>query len=112
MDIPLPLRLESYPFSDPDEGGLALMEPEIGDPGAGDGSGYRVILYDDDWHHPKDVHDQLIKATGCSSPKAVKIIHEVEAKGRGVCFKGDRQKCHNVARILREIRLQCEVDCD
>ncbi len=109
MDIPLS---ESNPFSNPEEGGLVVMEPELGGPGAGSGSGYRVILYNDDWHSADDVHDQLIKATQCSSEEAVKIIQEVEAKGRAVCFKGERDKCHDVARVLREIRLQCEVDCD
>ncbi len=73
---------------------------------------YRVILYDDD-HTPVDaVIEQLIKATKCSLLKATKITREVEAKGRGICFRGARDKCRQVALVLREIRLQCEVDCD
>lgn len=88
-----------------------LVIPEPAEP-TNSGSGYRVILYNDD-HTPIDaVIEQIIKATECSLPKAVQITEEAHFKGRAVCFRGAREKCHKVARILREIRLQCEVDCD
>ncbi len=109
MPFSLLLRLDAFPELEPEGGGLAVLEPAQPD---ADGANHRVILYDDDWHFPQDVQEQLIKATGCSPHKARTIINEVEAKGRGVCFKGERGKCHEVARVLREIRLQCEVDCD
>ena len=87
-----------------------LVIPEIDGPDAGDG--FRVILYDDD-HTPVDaVVEQIVKATGYSMEKAARITNEVEIKGRAICFNGAREKCHQVARVLREIRLQCEVDCD
>jgi ATP-dependent Clp protease adaptor protein ClpS len=115
MHFHLALRLDASSDSEPEPegGGLAVLEPETAPPGgSGTGGSYRVILYDDDWHSPEDVLEQLVKATGCSPRKAIAIINEVEAKGRAVCLKGDREKCHDAARILREIRLQCEVDCD
>ncbi len=76
------------------------------------GDGYRVLLYNDD-HTPVDaVVKQVIKATKCSLLKATKITLEAHHKGRAVCFRGSREKCQQVALVLREIRLQCEVDCD
>ena len=96
------------------EGDTATIErlDEMLDDGDTQGDGYRVVLYNDD-HTPIDaVIKQLIKATQCSNLKAAKITLEAHRKGRAVCFKGAREKCQKVALVLREIRLQCEVDCD
>ena len=76
------------------------------------GSKFRVILYDDDYHDVEDVAAQLQKATQYSAQKCWAIMLEAHNKGRAICFHGSREKCHGVARVLREIRLQCEVDCD
>ncbi len=74
--------------------------------------GYRVILYNDDDHSGDEVVLQIQKATGCEIEKAIKIMLEADALGRAICFHGERDECHRVARVLREIRLQAEVDCD
>lgn len=74
------------------------------------GEGWRVILYDDDWHGYDEVVMQLQKATACDERTATRITLEVDARGRGVCFRGNLDECQRVVRILREIRLQCEVD--
>ena len=73
---------------------------------------HRVILYNDDWHHEDEVILQVQKATGCDLMKATMIVMEVQFKGHAVCYKGSRDQCQRVAGILRQIRLQCEVDCD
>lgn len=113
----------------PDEPGLALAplepavaQPEVDEPETaprvddGDtqnsGSNYRVLLYDDDFHSIDQVIDQVVKATGCTPSKAEAITMEAHSKGRAICFRGERPKCQSVCRVLREIRLQCEVDCD
>lgn len=80
--------------------------------GGGSDADFRVILYNDDWHGVDEVLIQLQKATGCTLHEALTIVNEVESRGRGICFRGDREECHRVAGVLREIRLQCEVDCD
>jgi ATP-dependent Clp protease adapter protein ClpS len=80
-------------------------------PGEG-GSGYRVILYDDDYHGMDEVAAQIHKATQYPPMKCWEIMLEAHRKGRTICYKGSREKCHRVTRVLREIRLQCEVDCD
>ncbi|HEX8552137.1 MAG TPA: ATP-dependent Clp protease adaptor ClpS [Abditibacteriaceae bacterium] len=76
------------------------------------GEGWRVILYNDDWHGCDEVVAQVQKATSCDLETAVRITLEVDARGRGVCFRGDLEECHRVVKVLREIRLQCEVDED
>ena len=88
---------------------LTVERPD--EPGSG-GSNYRVILYNDEIHSYDEVIVQLMKATECEVEEAVQITLEVDNKGRAICFRGERGKCHQVTRILREIRLQCEVDCD
>jgi ATP-dependent Clp protease adapter protein ClpS len=75
-------------------------------------SDYRVILYNDEFHGMDEVALQLQKATGCDLETAISIMLEAHMKGRAVCYRGAREECHRVARILREIRLQVEVDCD
>ncbi len=99
------------PETETEEAGDLLTIPQPGGPTAG-GSGFRVILYNDEHHGMDEVIEQIIKATGCEVDEAIRIMLEAHQKGRAVCFKGSRQKCQKVARVLREIRLQCEVDCD
>ncbi len=98
-------------FPEYEEEGDVLTVERPDEPGSS-GSDYRVILYNDDFHTVDDVIVQLMKATKCDLEKAVQITVEAHRKGRAVCFRGDRGKCQKVARVLREIRLQCEVDCD
>jgi ATP-dependent Clp protease adapter protein ClpS len=76
------------------------------------GEGFRVILYNDDFHSVDEVVLQLQKATGCDELQATLIMLEAHTKGRAICYKGRRDDCQKVCRILREIKLQCEVDCD
>jgi len=76
------------------------------------GSDFRVILYNDAWHSMEEVVLQIVKATGYSEPKAAAIMMEAHRKGRAICYQGAHDECHRVCRVLREIRLQCEVDSD
>jgi ATP-dependent Clp protease adapter protein ClpS len=76
------------------------------------GDGFRAILYNDNWHGMDEVVLQIQKATGCDLPQAAAVMIEAHCRGRAVCFKGSRERCHKVCRVLREIRLQCEVDAD
>jgi ATP-dependent Clp protease adapter protein ClpS len=88
------------------------VEEEISDGSGGNGKGFRVILYDDDYHDVEEVASQIHKATQYPPLQCWAIMLEAHHKGRAVCYRGAREKCHRVARVLREIRLQCEVDCD
>lgn len=91
--------------------GDVLTVPQINEPGSS-GTGYRVILYNDDWHGFEEVIEQVMKACEVSPEEAYRITVEAHTRGRAVCFRGAREKCHKVVSVLREIRLQCEVDCD
>lgn len=71
---------------------------------------WRVILYNDDWHTFDEVIFQLQKATGCATEKAARIAHEVHTRGKAIAFTGEKEQCRHVAAILREIRLQVELD--
>ena len=75
-------------------------------------SGYSVILYNCDCHSFDEVIVQVQKAAGCDLAQAESIVVEAHFRGRAICYRGNRDQCHRCARVLREIRLQCEVDCD
>ena len=88
-----------------------LTIPEIDDPSKNSGA-FRVILYNDEWHGMDEVVEQVIKACEVEFERAVEITMDAHERGRTVCYQGGRAKCHKVARVLREIQLQCEVDTD
>jgi ATP-dependent Clp protease adapter protein ClpS len=100
---------EILPSIEPDE--VTEPTPEKSPPG-GSGDGYRVLLYDDDHHSMDEVAAQIHKATQYPPLQCWAIMLEAHLKGRAICYKGSREKCHRVTKVLREIRLQCEVDCD
>ncbi|HTB34110.1 MAG TPA: ATP-dependent Clp protease adaptor ClpS [bacterium] len=72
----------------------------------------RVILYNDDWHSFDEVIRQLMKATGCDEATAEGHAWTVHTQGRAQVYEGARGDCERVAKVLREIRLQVEVDWD
>jgi ATP-dependent Clp protease adapter protein ClpS len=72
----------------------------------------RVILYNDDWHTFDEVIAQLVKATACTVEEAEVHAWNVHTQGREVVFHGGREACDRVANVLRQIRLQTEVDFD
>jgi ATP-dependent Clp protease adapter protein ClpS len=74
------------------------------------GRPWRVILYNDDWHGFDEVVVQVQRATGCNLERAVAITYEAHTQGRAVAYEGSKEKCHRVAAVLREIRLQVEID--
>lgn len=69
-----------------------------------------VILYNDDWHPYDQVVFQVQKATGCTLEYAIWITQEAHSTGRAVAFSGSLDECERVCAVLREIRLQVEVD--
>ena len=92
-------------------GAVSLPDVEV-DAKAKDAKPARSILYNDDWHTFEDVILQLIKATGCSAEQGEAHAWTIHTTGKSVVFEGRRDDCEKVAQILREIRLQVEVDWD
>ncbi len=72
----------------------------------------RVILYNDDWHTFDDVASQLVKAIACTYEEGEAHARVVHTQGKARVFDGPRERCERVANVLREIRLQVEVDWD
>jgi ATP-dependent Clp protease adaptor protein ClpS len=72
----------------------------------------RVIVYNDDWHTFDEVILQLVKATACDEATAEGHAWTIHTQGRAQVFHGTRGDCERVAAVLREIRLQVEVDWD
>lgn len=71
-----------------------------------------VILYNDDWHTFDDVAFQLVKAIACGLERGYEFAEVVHTQGKARVFDGPREDCERVAGVLREIRLQVEVDWD
>lgn len=71
-----------------------------------------VVLYNDDWHSFDDVIIQLVLATGCDAATAEAHAWTVHTQGKARVFDGPRTRCESVAQVLRQIRLQVEVDWD
>jgi ATP-dependent Clp protease adapter protein ClpS len=69
-----------------------------------------VILYNDDWHPYDQVVFQVQKATGCSLETAEMITLEAHLTGRAIACTGTEEECERAAGVLRQIRLQVEVD--
>ena len=105
MDTLMEHRIESPTIEKTRE---ELLQGSTGD----NTSSHRVILYDDDWHPIDEVISQVRKATGYDLDRVVAIVIEAHTEGRAICYRGSRDECQRVARVLREIRLQVEVDCD
>ena len=71
---------------------------------------WKVILYNDDTHDFLEVVFQVQRATGCSLEMAEWITHEAHTRGRAVAFEGSKEECQKVVGVLRQIRLQVEMD--
>jgi ATP-dependent Clp protease adapter protein ClpS len=70
---------------------------------------WRVILYDDDVHTFDEVINQLIKALGCSLPKAEDLTWQVHNEGKAMVFEGDFEECLRIDAVLKEIQLITEI---
>ena len=89
--------------------GAVSETPETTDGHLGLGS-HRVIVYNDDIHTFDDVASQVSKATGCSYERGWRHAETVHYTGRDVVYHGSAQDSEKVANVLRQIRLQVEVD--
>lgn len=74
------------------------------------GEGYRVTLFNDDFHSVDEVVGQLIKALACPLDSAVEIMLKAHATGSAVVIIAEQSTADRVARILREILLVVSVE--
>ena len=71
---------------------------------------WRVILFNDEEHTFDEVIFQIMKATGCSKPRAEELTNEVHSKGKANVYEGNFTECLRVSGILQEIALITEIE--
>jgi ATP-dependent Clp protease adapter protein ClpS len=69
-----------------------------------------VILFNDDYHTFDEVIQQVQKATGCGAEEAYTITYTAHTTGQAVVFAGKKDRCEQVAAILREIDLHVTLE--
>ena len=74
------------------------------------GEGYRVVLFNDDFHTVDEVVGQLIKALACPLDVAVEIMLLAHTRGSAVVIIAEQATADRVAMILREILLVVSVE--
>ncbi len=70
----------------------------------------KVILFNDEVHTFDEVITQIIKATGCASPRAEQLTWEVHNTGKANVFEGEMVKCIQVSGVLEEIDLMTQIE--
>jgi len=89
--------------------GLPGQQEEIADNYTANGSGFLVIVYDND----KNTWDQVVtilqKATGCTLEEAEIETWEVDTLGKSVVHHGSQDECERAAGIIRTIGIRVEV---
>ncbi|MCW3052366.1 MAG: Clp protease adaptor protein [Chthonomonadales bacterium] len=89
--------------------GLPGQQEDIADNYTANGSGFLVIVYDND----KNTWDQVVtilqKATGCTLEEAEIETWEVDNLGKSVVHHGSQEECERAAGIIRTIGIRVEV---
>jgi len=70
----------------------------------------KVILFNDEVHTFEEVIGQIVKATGCDTPRAEALTWEVHATGKAAVFEGELPRCVEVSGILEEIELMTQIE--
>lgn len=76
---------------------------------AGVGSGYIVIVYDNDVNTYEQVIHILKVATGCTHEEAYVEAWEIDKLGKSVVHHGGKEECERAAGIIRQIGIRVEV---
>ncbi len=74
------------------------------------GEGFRVTLFNDDFHSVDEVVEQLLKALRCDMASAVEIMLRAHTRGSATVIIADQDRADEVASILREIALVVSVE--
>ena len=75
----------------------------------GSGSGYIVIVYDNDTNTVEEVISILLQATQCTQEEAEIETWEVHHLGKSVVHHAGKEECERVAAIIRTIGIRVEV---
>jgi ATP-dependent Clp protease adapter protein ClpS len=105
------MTFEGTTITTPERPAISLpdQDEEIADSNIGGGSGFLVIVYDND----KNTWDQVVgilqKATGCTLEEAEIETWEVDNLGKSVVHHAGQEECERAAGIIRTIGIRVEV---
>ena len=88
---------------------LPQVDPTV-EPEHYPGEGYRVTLFNDDFHSVDEVVAQLLKALKCPLDMAVDIMMRAHTRGSATVIIADQPVADSVAATLREIALVVSVE--
>ncbi len=74
------------------------------------GEGFRVTLFNDDFHSIDEVVGQILKALKCELDMAVDIMLRAHTRGSATVVIADQSTADDVASVLREILLVVSVE--
>lgn len=74
------------------------------------GEGFRVTLFNDDFHSVDEVVGQILKALNCELDMAVDIMLRAHTRGSATVIIADQATADGVASVLREILLVVSVE--
>lgn len=70
----------------------------------------KVVLFNDEVHSFDEVINQIIKATGCDTPRAEALTWEVHSQGKAIVYEGEVTRCVQVSGVLEEIELTTQIE--
>ncbi len=79
------------------------------DSNASGGSGYIVVVYDNDHNTVEQVIHILMTATSCTLAEAEVETWEVHHLGKSVVHHGGKEECEKVGGVIRTIGIRVEV---
>lgn len=88
----------------------APAEAPVFDPEHFAGEGFRVTLFNDDFHSIDEVVGQILKALECELDMAVDIMLRAHTRGSATVVIADQTTADGVASVLREILLVVSVE--
>jgi ATP-dependent Clp protease adapter protein ClpS len=102
---------EGTTITTPDRPAISLpdQEEEIAGRDVEGGSGFLVIVYDNDKNTWDEVVTILQKATGCNLEEAEIETWEVDNLGKSVVHHAGQEECERAAGIIRAIGIRVEV---
>ncbi len=88
----------------------APADAPVADPEHFAGEGFRVTLFNDDFHSIDEVVGQILKALKCELDIAVDIMLRAHTRGSATVIIADQATADGVASVLREILLVVSVE--
>ena len=109
MRVPVHRRSSKAAVRTPVQPSVARPSAEQSSETTAYGSGYIVVVYDNDVNTYAEVIHILQLATGCTHEEAEIEAWEVDNLGKSVVHHGAKEECERAAGIIRQIGIRVEV---